>query len=146
MKCALGGRKFVDQENGPSWGKLRPHWGLLKVCRIGQELAHPHNGQPCRSSQKETTLPRVNGRALMPSYGPGFHLTNQQPGTFGNSPSWCGSETKELRHEKYGHLSCSWRRCDRCILCCGCSAANEGPCDAAQCQYRTCSTGLRPIW
>src|SRR5258705_4560850 len=55
-----------------------------------------------------------------------------QWGTFRNQPSWCGSGTKELRHEEYGHLSCSWCLCDRCILCCGCRAANEGPCDAAR--------------
>src|SRR6266404_1704933 len=44
---------------------------------------------------------------------------------------WFASDTKELRHEEYSHLSCSWCRCDLWIHWCGCGAANKGPRDAA---------------
>src|SRR5436309_5788907 len=45
----------------------------IGVCRIGQELAHPHNGQPCRSFQKRNHPGTCKGGALRPSYGARFH-------------------------------------------------------------------------
>src|SRR5439155_10004837 len=41
--------------------------GAHRVCRIAQELAHPHNGQPCRSFQKRNHPSTCKEGALRPS-------------------------------------------------------------------------------
>ena len=47
---------------------------------------------------------RINGRAR--------RSTARRNGNIPRFPSWCGSDTKELRHEEDGHLPCPWGRCD----------------------------------
>src|SRR6266446_4665027 len=76
---------------------------------------------------------KVSRDARMAGFeSPLYSPVRAQTGTFGNSPSWFASDTKELRHEEYSHLSCSWCRCDLWIHWCGCRTANKGPRDAAR--------------
>src|SRR5438034_1304346 len=77
------------------------------------------------------------------SYSP----CSAQMGTFGNSPSWCDSDTKELRHEEYGHLSCSWRRSALVIRFEGHSALLANAHDAVRStRSGECSSPRPPAW
>src|SRR6266403_1974134 len=110
-KGTIGSSEFTQKPNRPptpNWMKPRPR--LL------------------RHSADKVSRDAQMARFESPLYSP----VRAQTGTFGNSPSWFASDTKELRHEEYSHLSCSWCRCDLWIHWCGRRTANKGPRDAAR--------------